>query len=359
MEMGSLLRTGLYECHLRLGARLVEFAGWEMPLQYSGVIAESLAVRQRAGMFDVSHMGRFRIFGAEALSFLERMTTNDVSKLTDGSGQYSLLCYSEGTCVDDIMVYRLSEKEFQMVVNAANREKDWRWLQAHVPEGVEMVDQTFETVMIAVQGPEAVERVASLAGGSLKEVPRFGTALVDIDGWMAFLARTGYTGEDGFEMIVPVEYAVGVWEALYDRGVVPCGLAARDVLRLEAGLPLYGHELSDKINPIEAGLGWVCSKSKEFIGAEVINRVRREGPLRKLMGIKMDSKIVPREGYSVLVNEEAVGVVTSGVFSPVLNRGIGFALLRAEVAEPNKPCKVDVRGRLQPAWIVGKRFLKS
>ncbi len=338
---------------------MVEFAGWEMPLQYSGVISESLAVRQKVGMFDVSHMGRYRIFGSSALSFLERVTTNDVSKLVDGSAQYSLLCYPEGTCVDDIMVYRISENEFQMVVNAGNREKDWQWLESHTREGVGMEDRTFETVMIAIQGPEAVERVASWAGSFVKEIPRFGTARVEVEGVEVFLARTGYTGEDGFEVIVDREQGAFVWEGFWDAGVVPCGLAARDVLRLEAGLPLYGHELSEEINPIEAGLGWVCSKSKEFIGSEAINRMREAGPPRKIMGIRMETKIVPRQGYSVFVNGEVVGVITSGVFSPVLGCGIGFALLRAEVAEPNTACFVEVREKLQSALIVGKRFLKG
>jgi aminomethyltransferase len=357
--MSSLLRTGLYECHRRRGARLVEFAGWEMPLQYSGVISESLAVRRGAGMFDVSHMGRFRISGSGAFSFLERMTTNDVSRLTDGSAQYSLLCYPEGTCVDDIMVYRLSGDEFYMVVNAGNREKDWEWLESHAPEGVEMEDKTFATVMIAVQGPSAVEKVASLAGVSVKDVPRFGMTIREVDGAQVFLARTGYTGEDGFEMIAPVEQGTSLWEALEGEGVVPCGLGARDVLRLEAGLPLYGHELSDSINPIEAGLGWVCSKSKEFIGFEAIQKMRESGPPRKIMGIKMETRVVPREGYPVWVKDDKVGTITSGVFSPVLNCGIGFALLRSEVAEPNTPCFVEVRGKREPGWIVGKRFLKG
>lgn len=338
---------------------MVDFAGWDMPVQYSGVIAESKAVRESAGMFDVSHMGRTWFRGEKVLEFLELLTTNDVSKLDDGGSQYSLLCYENGTCVDDIIVYRISEGVFRVVINASNREKDIAWMESHNRFGVEILDETFETSMIAVQGPKAVSIVQSLADKEIEETPKFHTVSCDIAGAPAFAARTGYTGEDGFELIVPADHAPEVWEALEESGVVPCGLASRDVLRVEAGLPLYGHELSNAINPIETGLGWVVSKTKSFIGSERINEMRTTGAQKKLVGIRMESKIVPREGYEILRSGNKIGTVSSGVFSPLLDRGIAFAFVNSADATLDQPCEVIVRDKPMPATVVNKRFLQS
>lgn len=355
--MQTLLRTPLYAAHRRLGARIVEFAGWDMPVQYTSVIAESKAVRQSAGMFDVSHMGRVWFRGERALEFLELVTTNDVAKLDDGGSQYSLLCYEDGTCVDDIIVYRVSHTVFRMVINAANREKDLDWMRSHNDFGVDVTEETFETAMIAVQGPNAVPIVSTMAEEDISSVPKFHATQVRVAGAKSFVARTGYTGEDGFELILSASHAEEVWNALLEKGIVPCGLAARDVLRVEAGLPLYGHELSDKTSPIEAGLGWVVSKTKSFIGSEAINRMRAEGPPRKLVGIKMASKIVPREGYAVLREGRRVGTVSSGVYSPTLDCGIAFAFVGKDDADLGLPCEVEVRGKAEPATVVSKRFL--
>ncbi|MEP0766516.1 MAG: glycine cleavage system aminomethyltransferase GcvT, partial [Fimbriimonadia bacterium] len=266
----DIKRTPLHAEHLALGAKMVEFAGWEMPVQYEGVIQESLAVRRTAGMFDVSHMARLHFRGPAAFEYLEQMTANDVSKLVDGASQYSLLCYPDGGCVDDIILYRIGPEWFRMVVNAANHEKDVAWLTNHLRDGVSLEDETERTAMIAVQGPNAVPIVNRLAGEDLSEMSKFTGREFHIAGRAVFGARTGYTGEDGFELILGAEDASVVWRALLDAEVKPCGLAARDVLRLEAGLPLYGHELTKDINPIEAGLGWVVSKTKSFIGSESI-----------------------------------------------------------------------------------------
>jgi len=338
---------------------MVEFAGWEMPIQYSSVIAECKSVRERAGMFDVSHMGRLSFRGEKVREFLEWITANDVSKLTDGGSQYSLLCYENGTCVDDVVVYRVNENFFRMVVNAANHDKDLEWINFHNTYGVAIQDETMQTAMIAVQGPEACEITQSLCEDNVLSIARFHSFECDVAGTHGFIARTGYTGEDGFELILPREGAVKVWQALFDKGVVPCGLAARDVLRVEAGLPLYGHELSDKISPIEAGLGWVISKTKKFIGSDEIERLRKEGTKRKLVGVSMDGRIVPREGCLVVCDGKEIGKMSSGVYSPTLERGIGFAFVSSEYAEEGLRCEVIIRDKGFPATVVSKRFLQK
>lgn len=357
--MSEPLKTPLHAEHISLGAKMVEFAGWDMPVQYEGVIKESKAVRAAAGMFDVSHMGRTRHKGTSVESFLDHITSNDVKKLEDGASQYSLLCYPHGGVVDDIILYRIRQDEFFVVINAANREKDIQWMKEHNSVGVVIEDETFESAMIAVQGPKAVEIVARLSSAPVADVPRFHSTTCDVAGVRAFLGRTGYTGEDGFEIIVAASDAARVWHALLGEGVVPCGLAARDVLRVEAGLPLYGHELTEHINPIEAGLGWVCKKDRPFIGSEPIAKMRAEGPPRKLMGIRMQSRIVPREGYEVQRDGHKIGIVSSGVFSPMLDCGIAFAFLRSDAAAENQPCEVLIRDKAHPALVVSKRFLQS
>lgn len=357
--MTETLTTPLHAEHLACGAKMIEFAGWDMPVQYEGVIKESKAVRESAGMFDVSHMGRTRHKSKGVVAFLDRLTSNDILKLEDGGSQYSLLCYPHGGVVDDIIVYRIRQDEFFVVINAANRKKDLEWMAKQNEEGIVIEDETFETAMIAVQGPHAVETVNRLASEPLTDVSRFHSVACQIAGAPAFLGRTGYTGEDGFEIIVPAEQAPSVWRALLSQGVVPCGLAARDVLRVEAGLPLYGHELTDEINPIEAGLGWVCKKDRPFIGSEPIAKMRLDGPPRKLMGIRMESRIVPREGYKVFRDGSEIGSISSGVFSPTLDCGIAFAFLRADEAAEGQPCEVLIRDKAHPAKVVSKRFLQS
>ncbi len=355
--MQNLRRTPLFNDHVSLNARLVDFAGWEMPVQYEGVIAESKAVRNSAGMFDVSHMGRTWFRGEKTIELLEILTTNDIAKLQDGNSQYSLLCYENGTCVDDIIVYRVSNDVFRIVINAANREKDLEWMKSHNTFSVDISDETEKTAMIAVQGPNACDIVQELSSDELLTIQRFAAKNSVVSGCEVFIARTGYTGEDGFEIICSANDASNVWNSLLKKGVVPCGLASRDVLRVEAGLPLYGHELSDSINPIEAGLGWVVSKTKKFIGSEAINKVREEGVSRKLMGIRMSSKAVPREGYEVRVENESVGFISSGVFSPVLDCGIAFAFVKSKYAKENTKCSVMIREKPFDAEIVNKRFL--
>lgn len=356
----TLLRTPLYDSHVQAGARLVPFAGYELPVQYEGVIAESRAVRTAAGMFDVSHMARLRFHGENCLAFLESITSNDVSKLADGQGQYSLLTNKTGGVVDDIIVYRVSVNEFRMVVNAANHQKDWEWINSENSFGIQIEDHTNGSAMIAVQGPAAVEILASIAEfpEEIRSAPLFGVVHGHIAGVPCFAARSGYTGEDGYELICTADHAAELWGALVGKGVVPCGLGSRDVLRVEAGLPLYGHELSDNLSPIAAGLGWVIGKEKSFNGSEAIRAAQANPPAQKLVGIRLESKRVPIIGSSVNITDVGVGEICSGVFSPTLGCGIGFAFVERSVALET-PCEVDFRGKAEAATVVGKRFLKK
>jgi aminomethyltransferase len=354
-----LLKTPLHTQHVELGARMAPFAGYEMPIQYTGVIAESKAVREGAGMFDVSHMGRLRFTGDKVLEFLEWATTNDVASLPDMRGQYSLLPNEGGGCVDDIIVYRLSEAEYHMVVNAANHFKDVDHLRSQNKFDVELTDYTDRTAMIAVQGPRAASTLAKMMDNP-EVVPKtemFGCTGGSFFGQEVFMARSGYTGEDGFEIICSDEFAPRLWDALRDAGVTPCGLGARDVLRVEAGLPLYGHELLDNLSPIVAGLGWVVSKTKEFLGSDHINKARANGTPKKIHGVRLESKRLLSPGMKVFVEGKDVGEVTSGVYSPTFECGIAFALLDSKVLL-DTPCEVDVRGKLEPGKVVSKRFYK-
>lgn len=338
---------------------MVEFAGWEMPVQYGSVIAEAKAVREGAGMFDVGHMARLWFRGERALEFLEWITANDVASLEDERGHYSLLPNATGGLVDDIIVYRVNATTFRMVVNAANHQKDVAWILSQNNFGVEMVDETMGTAMIAVQGPKAAEIVGNLspAGSKLGELPFFGTLNTTVAGVPCFAPKSGYTGEEGFELICANEDAPRLWDALVDAGVVPCGLASRDALRVEAGLPLYGHELGDDMSPIAAGLGWVISKTKTFIGSEHINRARAEGTAKKLHGIRLGSKRLLAPEMKVYVGDREVGAICSGVYSPLLDCGIGFAFVDADI-KPEMACEVDIRGKREPATVVNKRFFK-
>lgn len=338
---------------------MVEFAGYDMPVQYGSIIAESKAVRDGAGMFDVSHMARLIFKGDRTQEFLDWVTTNDVAGLADGTGHYSLLPNATGGIVDDIIVYRISATEYRMVVNAANHAKDVAWLGSQNAFGVEMQDVTGKTAMVAVQGPKATSLLAGLSpdGGALEVAPMFGVVETTFAGVAAFAARSGYTGEDGFEVICAAADADRLWVALAEAGVVPCGLGARDVLRVEAGLPLYGHELNDDLSPIAAGLGWVIHKTKAFIGSEPINAAREAGTPRRLVGVRLESKRLPSPGMKVLTGGREAGEVTSGVFSPLLDCGVGFAFVDREI-KFDTPCSVEIRGKEEPGVIVNKRFFK-
>ncbi|MBS1709598.1 MAG: glycine cleavage system aminomethyltransferase GcvT [Armatimonadetes bacterium] len=353
------LVTPLHAAHLKMGARMVEFAGYDMPVQYSSIIAEAKAVREGAGMFDVSHMARLTFTGTATLAYLQSCTTNDVDKLEDGHGQYSILPNAQGGAVDDIIVYRVSTAEYRLVVNADNHAKDVAHFRSLLPAAVEMIDNTDQTAMVAVQGPTAAAIVASLSDNAtaVRDIPFFSILDVQVAGVPCFAARSGYTGEDGYELVCSAQDAEKLWWALSEAGVAACGLGSRDTLRVEAGLPLYGHELSDDMSPLWAGLGWVISKTKDFVGSQHYAAEREAGIRKKLLGIKMDGRRIPPIGAEVTVDGSVAGTVTSGVFSPMLGCGIGFALV-GSTYKVDTPCAVDVRGQQETGCFVNKRFFK-
>ena len=330
-----------------------------MPVQYSSIIAESKSVRESAGMFDVSHMARLRFRGDQVLEFLEHVTSNDVSRLENGRGQYSLLPNENGGCVDDIIVYKIGDNEFAMVVNASNHAKDVAWLNNWNTYGVEITDETDATAMIAVQGPSAVGILASLSDvpEQFESASPFGIVMANLSGIPVFAARSGYTGEDGYELVCDAAVANQLWDILLAAGVAPCGLGSRDTLRVEAGLPLYGHELTDELSPLAAGLGWVISKSKEFIGSSDMQSVRVLGTPTKLFGIRLEAKRLITPGMKVFADGLEIGEVSSGVVSPLLDTGLALAFLKSDTAL-DSACTIEVRGKQEPGIVVNKRFYR-
>jgi aminomethyltransferase len=340
----TLLRTPLYERHVAAGARLVPFAGWEMPVQYEGVAAEHRAVRTDCGVFDVSHMGEFHVDGPHAEELLQGVLSNDLAKVGDGGAQYTLLTTGDGGIVDDLIAYRLEPGCFLLVVNASNREPDFEWLKEREIRGSDVRDASDEYAMLAVQGPRALARLG------LDEAPSFTFQMGDVDGVECLVARTGYTGEPGVELICAAEDGAELWDAVVARGAVPCGLGARDTLRLEMCFPLHGNDITTETDAISAGLGWACALDKDFTGVEALRHIKAEGPERKLVPFVMEDKAVPRQGMPVAGG----GEVTSGTHSPMLDRGIGMAYVPADRAQPDAELVVDVRGRPRRGRIVTK-----
>ena len=334
------------------------FAGWEMPVTYEGIREEHSAVRTHAGMFDVSHMGEVEVEGPEALAFLQRVLSNDVARIEIGGAQYSCLCDERGGVLDDLFAYRLGGDRYLLVTNSANHEADLAWL-GRWSRGFDAIvrDVADRYAMLAVQGPHA-RAVAGRALG-VELPPRMRVGHVRVGGRPAIAAGTGYTGEDGVELLIDPEVAPAIWAELLDAGVVPCGLGARDTLRLEACFPLHGNDLSPERNPIEAGLGWCCAEATGFVGSEPIARARAEGPAELLAPLRIEGDGIPRRGNPVLVGGEPVGVVTSGTFSPSLEIGIGMAYVRAGLAEPGTEVEIDVRGKVRPARIATKPLYRK
>lgn len=351
----ELKRTPLYEEHKKLGARIVDFVGWEMPVQYEGVKAEHLAVRERAGLFDVSHMGEVIFRGPEAEAAVQRLVTRDVSRLAVGQAGYAAVCYEDGGTVDDVLVYRRPE-DFLIVVNASNREKDLEHFRANTGGlDVEISDESDSWALVALQGPEAVGMLQGFTDLDLAGIKYYRFAEGDVDGVPAILSRTGYTGEDGFELFLRPEDAPAVWRTLIQAGAAPAGLAARDTLRLEAGMCLYGNELDVHTTPLEAGIGFAVhlDKRPEFIGQGALLKEKEEGLRKKLVGFELEERGVARHNYPVTVDGEAVGHVTSGTVSPTLNRAIGLALVAPEIEDR---FDVVVRERPVPARVVSIPF---
>jgi len=358
MATAALKRTPLYDLHVAAGARLVPFAGWEMPVQYRGVRTEHLAVRSACGVFDVSHMGEIETSGPAAQAFLQRLLSNDVSRIEAGRAQYSVLCREDGGILDDLFTYRLADDRYLTVTNAANHERDFDWFAVHAAGfEAEVRDALDDYAMLAVQGPKARSIVAALAAGELP--PRMRTATLEVAGTDTLVCGTGYTGEDGVELLLPPSNASEVWEALTDAGAVPAGLAARDTLRLEVCFHLYGNDMDASRNPIEAGLGWCCKEETGFIGSEAVAAARAGGTVQKLAPLVFTGAGIPRPGNAVLADGEAVGVVTSGTMSPSLGMGIGMAYVPSELSEPGSEVEVDVRGKRRAARIESKPLYRK
>jgi aminomethyltransferase len=363
--MADLRRTPLYDAHRARGAKMVPFGGWEMPVEYSGLIGEHMAVREKAGLFDVSHMGEFEVEGEGALAFLQRVTANNVAKLVPGQAQYSALPNSHGCPVDDVIVYRRGEERFLVVVNAANIDKDFAWLQSQGPGRCTLRDRSDDFALVALQGPAAEEILRGLTSIDLAGVGFYRFAEGEVAGRPALAARTGYTGEDGFELFVAPRDAVGVWTALLEagepKGLVPAGLGARDTLRLEARMLLYGNDMDETTSLVEAGLGWIVSLDEQkgaFNGRDVLAEQKASGPSRKLVGFEVVGRGIARHGYPVSLGEEPSGEVTSGSYAPFLRKNIGLCYLPAARAVAGTDFDVEIRGRRVPARVVPTPFYK-
>jgi glycine cleavage system T protein (aminomethyltransferase) len=354
----DLRRTPLHERHAELGAKLVPFAGWEMPVSYEGVREEHSAVRTHAGMFDVSHMGEVEVEGPGALAFLQRVLSNDVARVAIGGAQYSCLCAEDGGVLDDLFAYRLGGDRYLLVTNSANHAADLAWL-GRWSRGFDVAvrDVADRYAMLAVQGPHA----RAIAGGALgiDLPPRMQVSHARIGGRPGLVCGTGYTGEDGVELLVDPDVAAAIWAELLEAGVVPCGLGARDTLRLEACFHLHGNDLTPERNPIEAGLGWCCAEPTGFVGSEAVARARAEGTAERLAPFRIEGGGIPRQGNPVLAAGEPAGVVTSGSFSPSLELGIGMAYLRAGLAEPGTEIEIDVRGKRRAARVASRPLYRS
>ena len=353
----DLRRTPLYEAHRAAGAKLVPFAGFEMPVSYAGVGEEHRAVREDVGVFDVSHMGEVQTRGLDAAAVLQHALSNDLDKLEVGGAQYSCLCRDDGGILDDLFTYRLDGDRYLTVTNASNRDTDFEWLAEHSHgRDAELRDAGDDYAMLAVQGPRARDLVAGLTDGELPQ--RMRTAELEVAGSRALVCGTGYTGEDGVELLIDPESATTVWDALLDGGATPAGLGARDTLRLEVCFHLYGNDMDVERNPIEAGLGWCCAEQTGFIGSEAVARARDEDPAERLVAFALTERGIPRPHNAVMSGADRVGEVTSGTHSPSLGIGIGMAYLRSELAEPGTELEVDVRGKLRPARVESKPLYK-
>jgi len=364
----QLKQTPLNGVHRQMGGRMVDFGGWDMPVQYpAGTIEEHLRTRTHAGLFDVSHMGEIDVKGPDAIAFVNRLTSNDVTKLVDGQAQYSALTTPQGTVIDDLLVYRLAADHLLLVVNASTTEKDWEWIKSHhVGESVELNNVSADYCQIALQGPDAQSILRKLTGIPLSDIKYYHFTHGSVDGVAGIVSRTGYTGEDGFEVYAPADRAEQLWNKILDAGqtgtptgVMPCGLAARNTLRLEAGMALYGNDIDETTTLLEANLGWICKLDKgDFTGREALARQKEEGVKRKLAGFEVTERGIARDHQEVVVDGQRVGNVTSGSPAPFLKKNIGLAYVPVEYAGAGQEIQIDVRGRLVGAQIIKTPFYK-
>ena len=365
MSTENLKKTPLNEIHRNLGGKMVDFGGWDMPVQYTaGVIAEHLATREKAALFDVSHMGEIWVEGEDAIAFVNRITTNDVTKLVDGQAHYSALTNERGGVVDDLLVYRFDRDKLLLVVNASTTDKDWDWITSQKKdENITLTNASADYCQIAVQGPRALEIAQKFTDVNLSEIKYYHFTVDKFDSTDAIISRTGYTGEDGFEIYADKDEAVRLWNDLLEAGaefgILPAGLAARNTLRLESAMSLYGHELGDDISPLEANLGWICKLNKgEFTGREAMAKLKEEGLKKKLVGFEMIDKGIARDEMDVYVGDEKVGYVTSGSPAPYLKKNIGLAFVPTEFAKTGQEITIDVRGKKLAARVVPTPFYK-
>jgi aminomethyltransferase len=364
----ELKRTPLNIVHRQMGGRMVDFGGWDMPVQYpAGTIEEHLRTRTHAGLFDVSHMGEIDVKGTDAIAFVNRLTSNDVTKLVDGQAQYSALTTPQGTVIDDLLVYRLAADHLLLVVNASTTDKDWDWIKSnHSGESVELKNVSSEYCQLAIQGPDAQSILQTLTDVPLSDIKYYHFTHGTVDGVASIVSRTGYTGEDGFEVYAPAERAEQLWNKILEAGktgtptgVLPCGLAARNTLRLEAGMALYGNDIDETTTLLEANLGWICKLDKgEFTGREALAQQKQEGVKRKLVGFEVTERGIARDHQDVIVDGQRVGQVTSGSPAPFLKKNIGLAYVPVEYANAGREIQIDVRGRLVGAQIVKTPFYK-
>jgi aminomethyltransferase len=360
----SLKRTPLFELHREAGAKFVDFGGWEMPVQYTGIIDEHRAVRTAVGLFDVSHMGEIEVKGPRALDVVQRVTTNDALALDLGQVQYSTLCYPHGGIVDDLTVYRLGPEHYLLCVNAANIEKDLAWIVEQAQGEADIINTSDEIVQLALQGRQAQATLQPLCDLSLDEVRYYRSVSGRVQGIETLISRTGYTGEDGFELYCPAAAGPQLWRALLEAGaayrIQPIGLGARDTLRLEMGYALYGNDITADTTPLQAGLGWIVKLNKgDFVGRAALVRERRDGVKRRLVGLEMIDRGVARAHHRLLADGEVVGEVTSGTVSPSLNKSIGLGYVRTEQAKVGTPVQVDIRGKMAQARVAATPFYPS
>ncbi|MFJ8262115.1 glycine cleavage system aminomethyltransferase GcvT [Rummeliibacillus sp. NPDC094406] len=360
----ELKQTPLFDSYAKYGGKTIDFGGWDLPVQFSSIKAEHEAVRTKAGLFDVSHMGEIFVEGSESLAYLQKLVTNDVSKVAINQTQYTTMCYENGGVVDDLLIYRLEENRYLLVVNAANIEKDFDWMKKQEIGDVKITNCSDEYGQLALQGPLAEEVLQSLTESNLKEIKPFRLQQhVSICGFDTLISRTGYTGEDGFEIYASKEAVVALWDQILKagepKGVIPCGLGARDTLRFESCLPLYGQELSNTISPLEAGINFVVKLQKEdFIGKAALLDQKENGVPRKSIGIEMIDKGIPRHGYRVFKGDEEIGEVTTGTQSPLTKRNIGLALVKSEFAEVGQELEIEIRNRRLKVTTVETPFYK-
>jgi aminomethyltransferase len=357
----SSQRTPLYEAMVAAGAKFTEFAGWEMPVQFSSLKVEHEAVRQRAGLFDISHMGKLVLTGSRVLERLQKLVPSDLSRLRPGMAQYTTLLQEQGGIVDDIIIYSEGEERATLIVNAATTAKDKNWLLSHLETDVVMSDISSAMVLLALQGPEAIAVLQPLVSENLSLLPSFGHCSTTLLGETAFVARTGYTGEDGFEVMVAPTLGQALWQKLCDQGVVPCGLAARDTLRLEAALGLYGQDFDHHTTPLEAGLGWLVhfDVGVGFLGRSVLWGQKQKGVTRKLVGLQMQDKSIARTGYPIMLGNQTIGKITSGTLSPTLGSAIALGYVPLEQSAVGQSLEVEIRGKRHSAQVVKKPFYRS